>query len=215
MNNTELEVVEAEKDIGVTVTSNLKPSQHCQESANRARGVLGQISRSFHYRDKKVFLRLYMQYVRPHLEYSSSAWSPWTVNDNAVLENVQKKAIGMVSGLAATVYEERLKELGIWTLKKRRVMFDLVQMYKIAHKTGQVKTSIKMYRDTEGRQSTRLQSDPLNIIKPRSNHEVRRNFFTVRIADQWNAVPSEIKNASNVTKFKRQLCGWMEDKWNE
>jgi ribonucleases P/MRP protein subunit RPP40 len=215
MNNVELAEVDMEKDIGVTVSSNLKPSQHCQESANRARAVLGQINRSFHYRDKKVFLRLYIQYVRPHLEYSSAAWSPWTVNDVNTLESVQKKAIGMISGLRSTENEARLNELGIWTLKKRRIMFDLIQMYKIANGTGNVQTSIQMYRDRQGGQSTRLQTDLLNVIKPRSNLEVRRQFFTVRIADYWNAVPSEVKNVQNVSQFKRKIVSWMEDKLND
>ena len=40
--------------------------------------VLGQITRTFHYRDAKVFLNLYKQYVRPHLELSVAAWAPWT-----------------------------------------------------------------------------------------------------------------------------------------
>ena len=215
MNNTELEEVEVERDIGITVTDKLKPSQHCQEAANRARAVLGQISRSFHYRDRHVFLRLYMQYVRPHLEYSCSAWSPWTSQDIEILESVQKKAVGMISGLRSTDYKEKLQELGMWTLKKRRVKFDLVQMYKIAQNIGEIQTSIKLYQDRETRQSTRLQTDPLNIIKPRSNLEVRKNFFTVRIADLWNAVPSDLKNARNVNVFKKSVAGWMEDKFNE
>lgn len=215
MNNTELDVVEVERDIGITVTDKLKPSQHCQEAANRARAVLGQISRSFHYRDRHVFLRLYIQYVRPHLEYSCSAWSPWTLQDIEVLEAVQKKAIGMISGLTSTDYKDKLKELGMWTLKKRRVKFDLVQMYKIAHNIGEIQTSIVLYRDREILQSTRLQTDPLNILKPRSNLEVRKNFFTVRIAELWNAVPSDLKNARNVNLFKKNVAGWMEDKFNE
>jgi len=52
MNGAELKEVESEKDIGVCIAANLKPSQQCQEAANRARSVLGRISRCFHYRDK-------------------------------------------------------------------------------------------------------------------------------------------------------------------
>ena len=118
----------------------------------------------------------------------------------------------MISGLRSTDYKEKLQELGMWTLKKRRVKFDLVQMYKIAQNIGEIQTSIKLYQDRETRQSTRLQTDPLNIIKPRSNLEVRKNFFTVRIADLWNAVPSDLKN---VNVFKKSVAGWMEDKFNE
>ena len=88
-------------------------------------------------------------------------------------------------------------------------------MYKVANVTGNVQKSIQMYRDRQGGQSTRLQTDLLNVIKPRSNLEVRRQFFTVRIADYWNAVPSEVKNVQNVSQFKRKIVSWMEDKLND
>jgi hypothetical protein len=61
-------------------------------------------------------MKLYVQYVRPHLEFSVQAWSPWTEADKECLEKVQRRAMGMVSGLAARDYEERLRELGHTTL---------------------------------------------------------------------------------------------------
>jgi hypothetical protein len=89
MRGKELEATCEEKDIGVAVTSNLKPSAQCAKAAKTAQTVLGQLSRAFHYRDRHVFARLYKQYVRPHLEFSTSAWSPWTAQDIECLEKVQ------------------------------------------------------------------------------------------------------------------------------
>ena len=67
--------------------------------------VLGQIGRAFHFRDMHFFIRLYKQHVRPHLEFAGQAWAPWTTADKAVLENLQKRAICMVSGLGSAEYE--------------------------------------------------------------------------------------------------------------
>ena len=131
MNGAELASTEEERDIGVRVTADMKPSRQCKEAAQRASGVLGQISRAFHYRDKKTFLQLYKQYVRPHLEFAVPAWSPWTVADIGVLERVQERAVKMISGLTGKTYEERIAELGMPSLELRRVHFDLVQVYKI------------------------------------------------------------------------------------
>ena len=122
---------EEEKDIGVTVTSNLKPTAQCARAARTAQAVLGQISRAFHYRDCHVFVRLYQQYVRPHLEFSTQAWSPWTEADKSVLEKVQRRAVGMVSGLKAATYEARVKELGLQSLEERRHQADMCMMHKI------------------------------------------------------------------------------------
>ena len=107
----------------------MKPTAQCVKAARVAQAVLGQISRAFHYRDRHVFVRLYKQYVRPHLEFCTQAWAPWTVADSTALEKVQKKAVGMVSGLISHSYEDRLKELGIQTLEERRHQADMHMMH--------------------------------------------------------------------------------------
>ena len=72
----DLETVSFEKDVGVLVSNDLKPSLQCARAASKANQVLGQISRGVSYRDKTTFLKLYKVYVRPHLEYCQAAWSP-------------------------------------------------------------------------------------------------------------------------------------------
>ena len=125
MNGAQLKQIKEEKDIGVMVQDNLKPSRQCSEAARRATGVLSQISRSFHYRDRKTFVQLYKQYVRPHLEFAVPAWSPWTASDKAVIEKVQERAVRMVSGLKGTTYQERLQELSMPSLELRRTHYDM------------------------------------------------------------------------------------------
>ena len=75
------------------VTKNLKPSSQCAKAARTAQTVLSQLTRAFHYRDRNIFLRLYQQYVRPHLEFASPAWSPWMEADKGVLEKIQRRAV--------------------------------------------------------------------------------------------------------------------------
>jgi hypothetical protein len=93
--------------------NNLKPSKQFQHAANVATGVLKTIWRNFYYRDKKVYLNLYKKYVRPHLEFSITAWAPWLERDRATLEKVQEKAINSISRLEDENYVEKCKELGI------------------------------------------------------------------------------------------------------
>ena len=93
----------------------------------KANLVLGRMARSFTYRDKNVWVRLYKTYVRPHLEYCVQSWSPWTQADIKVLEDVQRRAIRMVSGLQGDSYEGKLAELGLLTLEERRIRGDLLQ----------------------------------------------------------------------------------------
>ncbi len=92
------------------------------------------------HRDRHVFMRLYAQYVRPHLEFAVQAWSPWTEADKECLEKVQKRAVKMVSGVKATDYESRLRELGHLTLEERRHQLDMQQVHRILSGKDRVKS---------------------------------------------------------------------------
>jgi hypothetical protein len=56
MGGEKLEVTEEERDIGVNMTSSLKPSQQCKNAARTAQTVLSQLARAFNFMDRHVFL---------------------------------------------------------------------------------------------------------------------------------------------------------------
>ena len=129
-----LDSVDSEKDLGVIVHKSLKPSAQCAKAAGKANQVLGQLSRAVTYRDKNTFLKLYSVYVRPHLEYAVQSWCPYTQEDKAALEKIQKVAISMVSNFCGKTYEEKLKEAGMISLQERRQRGDMIQVFKIMSK---------------------------------------------------------------------------------
>ncbi len=133
---SQLGSTEEEKDIGVTITSNLKPGRHCEKAARTANGVLSQVLRTFSFRDKKVLPQIYKTYVRPHMEYAAPAWNPWQRGDVDVLEKVQHRLVNSISGLAGQTYEEKLREAGLESLEVRRNKLDLIQTFKIVQCTG-------------------------------------------------------------------------------
>ncbi len=90
MNGRQLVITEEEVDFGVAMVGSLKPSVQCRRAARMAQTVLGQLAGGIHNRARNIFLRLYQQYVRPHLEFASPAWSPWQEGDKECLEKVQR-----------------------------------------------------------------------------------------------------------------------------
>ena len=145
-------------------------------------------------------------YIWPHLEFATPAWSPWTQRDIDLLESVQQRAVRMISGLQATSYAGRLAELGMLSLQQRRILSDMVQVYKIVHGFDRVDKStwFDLAGDSDAR-LTRTTSDPLNILPRHARNEVRRNFFSIRVVNTWNNVPADIKRAPSVSSFKRSI----------
>ena len=197
MGGVQLGKTAEEMDVGVAITSNLKPRQQCRKAAQTASAVLGQIMRAFHYRDSKVFLNLYKQYVRPHLEFAVAAWSPWTQEDMETLEKDQKHAVKAVSGLRSQSYKDRLVELKLPSLQERRKEMDIMQTFKLVND----ESSEKFFLREDGRRAT---TGTDNLVKGRSSHEYRSNFFSTRVIDDWNKLPNNVKEAATAGNFKRQ-----------
>ena len=52
---------------------------------------------------------------------------------------------------------------------------------------------------------TRLTNDPYNIRQKKPNSDIRKHFFSNRIINEWNMLPSDVKCSKNVQVFKRHI----------
>ena len=81
MGGSILDVITEEKDLGVIVSNDLKVEKQCVTARNKALKMLGCINRNVNYKSRDVVKKLYLAYVRPHLEYCVQAWGPYYQKD--------------------------------------------------------------------------------------------------------------------------------------
>jgi hypothetical protein len=115
----------------------------------------------------------------------------------------------MINGLHADTYEEKLKELGIQSLKERRAEADLILAYKLVH--GQISVHSDSWpkmlneRGRDFPHVTRSAGDGLKLRQPFARTDRRKNFFTVRVCEKWNKLPLDIRKSKNIGQFKKCL----------
>ena len=115
----------------VTHTRDLSLSVHITDIVSKAHQRAGLILRTFIYRDIHLFMRAFMVYVRPIVEYNSIIWSSYTVRDIDAVQSVQRRFTKRLPTLKNLSYRERLKCLNIFSSELRRLHTYLFWCYKI------------------------------------------------------------------------------------
>ncbi|KAJ7413107.1 hypothetical protein BTVI_44282 [Pitangus sulphuratus] len=116
-----LESCPAGKDPGVPTESQMDISQQCAQVAKKAKGIQSHTSNSVANRTRAMTTLLYLAMVRPHLESRVQFWAPNNKKDIEALQCVQRRATELLKGLEDKSDEERLRELGSFSLEKRRL----------------------------------------------------------------------------------------------
>ncbi|PKU34236.1 hypothetical protein llap_15459 [Limosa lapponica baueri] len=120
-----------------------------------------------------------------------------------LLEQVQRGTMKMIRGLEHLSYEDRLRELGLFSLEERRLQGDLVAAFQY------LKGAYR--RDGEGpfirECSDRTRGNGFKLKEGRFRLGIRKKFFPVRAVRHRNRLPREVVDAPSLEVFKARLDG--------
>ena len=190
------------KDLGIVVTSDLSWSTHIATLVTRARGVAAWVLSVFRSRDPNVMLTLYKSLVRGHLEYCCPLWHPSKISDTELLESVQREFTRRIDGYKYFSYWDRLKQLNISSLQRRRERYILIIMWKILH--NEVPNPNVQFR-TISRLGIQAVVPGLIPNTRATNRSLYDQSFSVIGPTLWNALPGQLTTIQSGTMFKNKL----------
>ena len=221
MGGISLEYVDQEKDLGVTVTSNLDWTEQCSKVLSKANQKLGMSRRSCYFvKDLNRRRVLYLTLVRSQFEHCSVLWRPVTKTQISKLEGLQKRAIKWIPheeflSYSPSTYIQKCRQLKIMPIEDRFDFLDLIFFFKIVKQL--IPVNLPSYLQQFQGQS-RLRNSHLDhlcyvssITPQKSSNAFARNFF-FRTHTKWNHLPLDIRTVESITEFKCKLSTYM---WNK
>ena len=148
--------------------------------------MLGQIRRSFQYLDVETMRQLFTSLVRPHLEYANVVWAPRMKKDINLIEGVLRRATKIIPGMKDLEYHQRLKKAKIPSMKYRRDRGDMIEVFKYTHGFYNTPPPFTLEKDRNTREHQ------YKIKKSQPNSNLRQGYFSVRIKNTWNSLPTSL-----------------------
>ena len=141
---------------------------------------------------------MYNTFVVPIVEYASQVWNPHLVKDVDLLERIQRKFTKRIPSLIGLNYMARLDSLELLSLEKRRLISDLVLVYKNFH--SKVCLDPQQLFTKAPHSGTR--GHEFKLFKINSKFNCHKYSFSQRVVSNWNKLPTDVVMCTTVNAFR-------------
>jgi len=197
-----LDVVTSAKHLGVHLDQKLNFNTHCDAISKKANGTRAFLSRNLSHCSQQVKEAAYTMYVRPTIEFASSAWDPHTQRNIQKIEKVQRGAARFVVGdyQRTSSVSDMISALNWPSLQVRRLQNRLAMFYKIHHDLVDING-----KDYLTPHSSLTRGHNSRYLIPHTNSSVYTSSFFPRTIRDWNNRPVDPAEYTSLDAFRTAL----------
>lgn len=205
LNGAPLAQVDCIRDLGVQMSSDMKPRLHLRKQAQKASAIVNNLFRCFSF-SKSSFLKVYETKVLPIMEYSVEAlinikktyWEP--------VEKVQRRfSKRLVPNMS---YEKRIEHLGVQPLSLRRAVKDLCLAHRYVYGHMSFPNSVFPLHASGSLVQSRTRGNGLKMVSNGST-QIEQSFIGYRASLVWNKLPSDIVRIPEPCSFKKRVTEYL------
>ena len=198
-----LKIVSSAKDLGITVSKDLKWTAHIAQIVAKSNRMLGFLKKNHSGDLRKDSLELlYNSLVRSNLCCASQLWAPQSPIFMLEVQNIQRRATCFICKNSELSYRDKLLNLNLLPINYWLEYLDLSFFYKCIY--GLIDINLdNLDQFCSGR--SRRRSSELFLNNKTANTYLFRNSFFIRITDLWNALPIAIRSEIEIVPFKKKV----------
>ena len=169
--------------------------------------------RTFLIREREVMLKLFHTYIRSKMKYCCTVWSPTMQGDINELERIQKSFTNKIQGMEDLDYHQRLKELKLYSLERRRERYLIIYAWQMIEGIKENYLGLKVSKYGRNRS---IQSHPIRWSY--NGKKIKHSYRTIvyrstgkKMERLFNCLPPKLRNMEGKTTdtFKTHLDKWL------
>ena len=203
-----IEPVLTVRDLGVYIDNYINWTDHYNIIYKKAKQMCGWILSSFYSRGKDVMLVLFNSLVRSRLEYCCEVWFPHLKKDILYLEQIQRSFTNRIYQQQDLNYWQRLKNLKIYSLQRRREKIIILHVWKIKNNIypNTVFLSFKLNKRTNAEKAN---LPPMPNVRGELLTQFEESFL-VQACKLWNVLPPKLTHIKSLYLFKSELDKFLQ-----
>ena len=211
----EIQIKTTARDLRILATNDLLFRDHIDKIVSTSRIVMGMLLRTFSTREKEPMMKLFNTYIRSRLEYCCVVWAPVQQGYINELEAIQKTFTSKITGMEKLDYHERLKNLNLYSLERRRDRYAIIYGWQ---QLEGIKPNIMGLKSSWIGTSRRIISRKIPVktegreVKQKNRTKIY-NCPARRTERLFNSIPPSLKNRTKETTeiFKGHLDRWLRE----